>query len=259
MRRREFIGVVASASALWSRSVCAQQGGHASHRRAHELRCKQPGSCKGVLRRFGRAFSSWDGSRIATCGSISAGVLATRTVRQYAAELVALSPDVVLAAASSVLGPLLQATRTIPIVFAQVIDPVGAGYVSSLARPGGNATGFTNFDFTLSGKWLELLKEVAPGVTRVAAIRNPTVATGIGQFAAIQVAAASLRISLHPFDVRSAGDIERALTSFADEPGSGLLVIQGATGSIAKQSSPSPLGTACLRFIPFATSSLAAG
>ena len=116
---------------------------------------------------------------------------------------------------TATVAPLLQATRTVPIVFVSVIDPVGAGFVDSLARPGGNATGFTIFDYSMGGKWLELLKEIAPGVTRVAVLRDPAVASGIGQFGAIQAVAPSFGVELRPVDVRDAGEIERGITAFA--------------------------------------------
>ena len=136
-------------------------------------------------------------------------------MRRYAAELVALAPDVILANGSSTVAPLRQATRTVPIVFVNVIDPVGAGLVDSLARPGGNATGFTIFEYGMSAKWLELLKEIVPGVTRAAVLRDPAMAAGIGQFAAIQAVAPSLGVELSPVDVRDAGEIERAVAAFA--------------------------------------------
>ena len=113
------------------------------------------------------------------------------------------------------MGPLQQATRTVPIVFANVVDPVGAGFVDSLARPGGNATGFMNFEYSLSAKWLELLKQIAPGVTRAAVLRDPANPAGIGQFGAIQAVAPSFGVELSPVDVRDAGEIERAITAFA--------------------------------------------
>jgi putative ABC transport system substrate-binding protein len=125
-------------------------------------------------------------------------------------------------------APLLQATRTVPIVFAVVIDPVGAGFVDSLARPGGNATGFTVFEYGMSGKWLELLKQIAPGVTRAAVLRDPTIASGIGQFAAVQAVAPSLGVDLSAVDVRDAGEIERAVTAFARSSNDGLIVTASA-------------------------------
>ena len=135
--------------------------------------------------------------------------------RKFAAELVALVPEVILATGSAGLIPLLQVTRTIPIVFTIVPDPVGAGFVDTLARPGGNATGFSQFEYSLSSKWLELLKEVAPGVTRVAVLREPGLTAAIAQFAALQAVAPSLRMELVPLNMREAGEIERMLAAFA--------------------------------------------
>src|SRR4030095_11295022 len=134
------------------------------------------------------------------------------------------APDVILAAGGAVVAPLLQATRAVPIVFAQTPDPVGAGFVASLARPGGNATGFTIFEFGMGGKWLELLKEIAPRVTRAAVLRDPAVASGIRQFAAVQAVAPSLGVDLSPVDVRDAGEIERAVAAFANGLNGGLIV-----------------------------------
>ena len=145
-------------------------------------------------------------------------------IRRHAAELAALAPDVILAHGASTVGPLLQATRTVPIVFPIVGDPVGAGFVDSLARPGGNATGFMTFEYSLSGKWLELLKQIAPGVTRVAVLRDPRQGTGTSQFAAIQAVAPSLRVEVTPVNVRDAGEIERAVAAFARAPNGGLIV-----------------------------------
>jgi len=136
---------------------------------------------------------------------------------------------VILAHSSAAVAPLRQASRTIPIVFTLVADPVGAGYVNSLAQPGGNVTGFTNFEYSIGGKWLELLKEIAPNVTRVAVLRESFVASGIGQFGAIQGVAQSLGIELRPIDLRDAADIEREITAFGQQPNGGLIV----TGSPA--------------------------
>jgi putative tryptophan/tyrosine transport system substrate-binding protein len=130
--------------------------------------------------------------------------------RRFAAELAAFAPEVILASGSAAAGPLLQVTRTVPIVFAIVPDPVGAGFVDSLARPGGNATGFVSFDYGISGKWLELLKEIAPGVRRAAVLRDPAITAGIGQWGAIQTAAPSLGLEVSPLNVRDAAEIERA-------------------------------------------------
>jgi putative tryptophan/tyrosine transport system substrate-binding protein len=146
-------------------------------------------------------------------------------IRRHAAELAALGPDVILAGTgTTTVAPLLQATRTVPIVFTVVIDPVGAGFVDSLARPGGNATGFTVFEYGISGKWLELLKQIAPTVTRAAVLRDPNIASGIGQFAAVQAVAPSLGVDLSAVDVRDAAEIERAVTAFARSSVGGLIV-----------------------------------
>ena len=146
-------------------------------------------------------------------------------IRRHAAELAASAPDVLLAAnGTATVAPLLQATQTVPIVFVNVIDPVGAGFVASLAQPGGNATGFTIYEYSMSGKWLELLKEIAPHVKRAAVLRDPAIASGIGQFGALQVLAPSLRVELSPIDVRDPGTIERALTAFSRMPNGGLVV-----------------------------------
>jgi putative ABC transport system substrate-binding protein len=144
--------------------------------------------------------------------------------QRYAAELAALAPDVLMTPGSSTLAPMLQATRTIPIIFVHVPDPVGAGFVDSLARPGGNATGFLLFEYGISGKWLELLREIAPGVTRVAVIRDPAITAGIGQWGAIQSVAPSLGMEVSPVNVRDAGEIERAIAAFARVANGGLIV-----------------------------------
>jgi ABC-type uncharacterized transport system substrate-binding protein len=144
--------------------------------------------------------------------------------RKSAAELIALAPDVILAAGSATMGPLLQTTRTVPIVFVHVPDPVGAGFVDSLARPGGNATGFVQFEYGMSTKWLELLKEIAPTVTRAAVMRDPAITAGIGQFGAIQAMAPSLGMEAIPVNVRDATEIERVVATFARTPNGGLIV-----------------------------------
>jgi len=145
-------------------------------------------------------------------------------IRKDAAELVALAPDVILASGGQVVAPLLEATRTVPIVFTQTPDPVGAGFVASLARPGGNVTGFTIFEFGMSGKWLELLKQVAPGVTRAAVLLDPSNPAGTGQWGAIQAVAPSFGVELKPVDVRTVGGIEHAVTEFARGTNGGLIV-----------------------------------
>ncbi len=155
--------------------------------------------------------------------------------RRYAAELVALAPDVILASGGTVVGALLQATRTVPIVFTQTPDPVAAGFVASLARPGGNATGFTTSEYGISAKWLELLKEIAPSVTRVAVLRDPTIAAGIGQFALIQSVASSFGVELSPIDVRDDSEIERGVTAFARGSNSGLIVTSSASAALHRE------------------------
>jgi ABC-type uncharacterized transport system substrate-binding protein len=152
--------------------------------------------------------------------------------RTYATELVGLAPDVTLASASASVAALQQASRSVPIVFANVIDPVGAGFVASLAQPGGNATGFTSFEYGISGKWLELLREVVPHMTRAAVLRDPALAAGIGQFAAIQSNASSSAVELSAIDTRDLGEIERAVVAFARKPNGALVVTASASALI---------------------------
>ena len=149
-------------------------------------------------------------------------------VDKHAVELVALAPDVIVSTGPAGMAPLLQATRTLPIVFANVADPVGAGFVDSLARPGGNATGFLQFEYSLSGKWLELLKQLAPHVTRAAVLRDPSITSGIGQFAVIESVAPFLGVEVNVINVRDAAEIERGVTAFARFPKGGLVVTASA-------------------------------
>jgi putative ABC transport system substrate-binding protein len=160
---------------------------------------------------------------------------AVGTLRRHAAELVALAPDAILAGVGGTVAPLLQATRTVPIVFAQSIDPVGTGFVASLARPGGNVTGFTQFEYSLAGKWPELLREIAPRVARAAILRESTTAAGIGQWAVIQAAAQSFGMELSPVAVHEAGEIERGVSAFARGSNGGLIVVVGASASNHRQ------------------------
>jgi ABC-type uncharacterized transport system substrate-binding protein len=153
-------------------------------------------------------------------------------MRKYAAELVALAPDVILAHSSAAVAPLLQASRTVPVVFALVADPVGSGFVNSLARPGGNVTGFTNFEYAMSGKWLELLKEIAPNLKCAAVLRESAIAAGPGQFGAIQAAAPTLGVDVRPVDVRVASEIERDITAFAQGRNGGLIVTGSPAASV---------------------------
>ena len=154
--------------------------------------------------------------------------------RRYAAELIALTPDVILASGGAIVGPLLQVTRTVPIVFTQTPDPVAAGFVASLARPGGYATGFTQVEYGTAAKWLELLKEIAPHVTRAAILRDPAVPEGIGQFTVIQSAAPALKVEVSPVDIRNGGEIERALTEFARSPNGGLILTSSALANVQR-------------------------
>jgi putative tryptophan/tyrosine transport system substrate-binding protein len=153
-------------------------------------------------------------------------------IRKHAAELVALAPDVILAQDSSTVGPLQQATRGVAIVFVIVPDPVGAGFIDSLARPGGNATGFLMFEYGISGKWVELLKQVAPGVTQAAVIRDPALTAGIGQWGAVQTAAPSLGVEVRPVGVRNADEIERGITAFARGSNGGLIVTASPSATV---------------------------
>jgi putative ABC transport system substrate-binding protein len=155
--------------------------------------------------------------------------------RKYAAELVALTPDVILATGTPVMDALQQATRTVPVVFVTVIDPVGAGFVESLARPGGNSTGFTLFEYGTSGKWLELLEEMTPGTKRVAVLRDSTIGSGTAQLAAIQALAPSLGVDLHPIGVRNADEITLSVTAFANSSGSGLIVTASTLALLHRQ------------------------
>jgi putative ABC transport system substrate-binding protein len=150
-------------------------------------------------------------------------------IRKFVAELVALAPDVIVASGSVVVPPMVRATRDIPIVFLQVIDPVGSGLIASMAHPGGNVTGFTQFEYSLAGKWLELLKEIAPNVSRVAVLRDATRGPGIGQFAVIQAMAPPHRVELSPINAGDPAEMERGIAAFARIPDAGLVVTVGGT------------------------------
>jgi putative tryptophan/tyrosine transport system substrate-binding protein len=156
------------------------------------------------------------------------------STRRYAAELIALAPDVIVSIGSISVAPLQQATRTIPIVFMNVPDPVGAGFVESMSHPGGNITGFSNFEYSMSGKWAELLKQIAPNVTRALVFRDPTSAAGIGQFAAVRSVAQSLGVELTPVNVRDTDEIERAVAAFARSGNGGVIVTAGGTAAHRK-------------------------
>jgi putative ABC transport system substrate-binding protein len=152
-------------------------------------------------------------------------------IRKHAAELVALAPDVIVANGSATVAPLMQMTRTVPIVFPVVVDPVGAGFVESLARPAGNATGFMDGEYSMGAKWLELLKQIAPNVTRAAVLRDGTQGSGTTQFGVIQAVAPSLKVEVNPVNVRDAGEIERAVAAFGRAPNGGLVVTTGSAAT----------------------------
>jgi len=225
MKRRQFIGLIGGAAAAWPLAARAQQSEQV--RRVGMLIGQAADDVDGKARLAafvqGLQQLGWTDGRNVRIDTRWGGGDADR-MRRYAAELVALAPDVILAGGTAAVGILLQATRTVPIVFASVADPVGAGYVDSVARPGGNATGFLLFEYGTSGKWLELLKEIAPGVTRVAVIRDAAIAAGIGQLAAIQSVAPSFGVELTPLNVRDAAEIERAVTVFAKSSKGGLIL-----------------------------------
>jgi putative ABC transport system substrate-binding protein len=231
MRRRTFIGILGGAAA-WPLAARAQQG---EMRRIGVLMGMTAGDPEAQARLTafvqGLQQSGWTVGQDVQVDSRWAGVNID-DMRKYAAELVALAPVAILAHSSAAVAPLLQATRTVPIVFTIVADPVGAGYVESLARPGGNATGFTNFEYSIAGKWLELLKGIAPGVTRAAVLRESAISAGPGQFGAIQAVAPSLGVELRPVDVRDAGEIERAITAFAGSSNGGLIVTGSPAASV---------------------------
>jgi ABC-type uncharacterized transport system substrate-binding protein len=233
MRRREFITFLGGAVAAWPLAARAQQ--LERMRRVGVLMSVAADDSQSSARitAFAQGLQQfgWTDGRNVRIEYRWAGGDAER-FRKYAAELVALAPDVILANSSTAVAAFLQATRSVPIVFVGIVDPVGAGFVDSLARPGGNTTGFTLFEYGMSGKWLEQLKEIAPRVTRVAVFRDPSLASGGGQLGAIQSVAPSFGVELSPVGVRDAGEIERAVTAFARGSNGGLIVT-GSTSARA--------------------------
>jgi len=228
MLRREFITLASGAAATWPLTAHAQQpermrriGAFAGIEDDAEGQARFAAFVQG-LRQLG-----WTDGRNVRIDYRWGGGNADN-IRKHAAELASLAPDLILAAGAAVVGPLLQATRTVPIVFVVVPDPVGAGFVDSLARPGGNATGFITYEYSISAKWLELLKQIAPAVTRAAILRDPAISTGIGQFGAIQAVAQSLGMEVIPVNVRDAREIERAVAAFALSSNGGLIVTASA-------------------------------
>jgi putative ABC transport system substrate-binding protein len=229
MKRREFITLLGGAAVTWPLAARAQQPD--GMRRIGVLMSLASDDPAGKTRLTaflqGLEQLGWiDGRNVRIDTRWAAGD--AERIRKYAAELVALAPDVILATGSSTPGPLQQASRAVPIVFVVVPDPVGAGFVDSLAQPGGNATGFTAFEYGISGKWVELLKQIAPGVTRAAVLRDPATAAGAGQFGAIQAVAPSLGVEVSPVNMRDAGEIERAVAAFARSTNGGLILTASA-------------------------------
>jgi putative ABC transport system substrate-binding protein len=225
VRRRDFVKAIAGLAVAWPLIARAQQSGRMRRIGVLEPLAADDPEAEARHKAFVDALQQlgWTVGQNVQLDYRSAGGDPDR-LRSVVAELVALAPDVILSQSSNTLAAVLQATRTIPIVFTVVADPVGAGYVDSLARPGGNATGFTNFEYSIAGKWLEFLKEIAPRVTRVAVLRDPSIAAGPGQFAAIQGVAESRGVELRPINVRDAGEIEKAITAFASVANGGLIV-----------------------------------
>jgi putative tryptophan/tyrosine transport system substrate-binding protein len=234
MNRREFITLLGGAAAAWPFAARAQQGERM--RRVGVLMGQAADDLEAQARVAafvqGLQELGWTDGRNVRVDIRWPAADADRA-RRYAAELVALAPDVILAPGNFTMGPLLQATRTVPIVFGSIIDPVGAGFVESLARPGGNATGFILFEYAMSAKWLELLKQIAPSVTRAAVIRDPAIPSGVGQWGAIQSAAPSFGVEVSPINVRDdAGDIERAVAGFARASNGGLILTGSALAGL---------------------------
>jgi len=232
MRRREFILLLGGAAVTWPLAARAQQPERMRRIGVLLNAAADDAEYQARLGAFLQALAllGWTigrNVRIDTRWANNAD-----DIRRHAAELAALAPDVILASGAGPVGALLQATRTVPIVFPVVVDPVDAGFIDSLARPGGNATGFLLFEYSLSGKWLELLKQIAPGLTRVAVLRDPAISAGIGQFGAIQAVAPSLRVEVNPVNLRDAGEIERAVAAFARSPNGGLIVTGSAWANV---------------------------
>jgi putative ABC transport system substrate-binding protein len=235
VKRREFITLLGGAAA-WPIVARAQQGERMRRIGVLTPLAAEDPEHKARLAAFVQGLQqlSWAVERNVRIDT-RAGADDADRARTYAAELVALAPDVILATGGSVVGPLIKVTRSVPIVFTQTPDPVGAGFVDSLARPGGNATGFTLFEYGTSGKWLELLKEIAPGVTRAAVLRDAAIPQGSGQFGAIQSVAPSFGVELRPVDVHDGGAIERAVAAFAQSPNGGLIVTASGLANVHRE------------------------
>jgi putative tryptophan/tyrosine transport system substrate-binding protein len=242
-KRREFITLLGGAAATWPLAARAQQRERMrSVGVLLNLAADDPmGQARVAAFVQGLQAAGWSDGRNVRIDTRWAAA-DPGNYRKYAAELIALGPDVILAATTAAVVQLQQASRTVPIVFVGAIDPVGSGLITSMARPGGNVTGFVIFEYALAAKWLELLKEIAPGVKRAAVLRDATVASGIGQFAAIQ-AAGSVGMELSAIDLRNAGEIERAIADFAQRPNGGLIVTASQFGT----NHPGPLAALAAR------------
>ena len=230
MKRRQFITLLGGAAAAWPVAARAQEGERM--RRIGVLTAGTPPQDADMQVRNAAFLQTlqqlgWTVGRNVQI-DYRWGMGSADSNRRYAAELVALAPEVIVGAGTASVGPLMQATRTVPIVFVSVADPVGAGFVQSLSRPGGNATGFIQFEYSLSGKWVELLKEIAPGVTRAAVVRDPALTSGIGQFAVIQSVASSVGVEVSPINPRDASEIAGAVEAFAHSSNGGLIVTSSA-------------------------------
>jgi putative ABC transport system substrate-binding protein len=230
VKRREFISLIGGAATAWPLAGRAQQPGE----RVRRIGVLLPAAAddpewQARVGAFLQALAllGWTIGRNVRIDTRWATTNAGE-IRRHAAELAALAPDVILAGGTTPAVPLLQATRTVPIVFTLGVDPVGAGFVDSLARPGGNATGFMSYEFGMGGKWLELLKQIAPGVTRVAVLRDATLAAAMSLFAAMQAVAPSLGVEVIPVNMRNAGEIEQSVETFARSPNGGLIPVGSA-------------------------------
>lgn len=235
MQRREFIGLLGGAAAAWPLAARAQRA-ERMRRIAVLTDLAENDTSRQRVAAFvqGLADQGWREGRDVRI-DIRWGANSPENSRKPAAELLALEPDVILTSASAAAATMQQMTSTIPIVFVLVVDPVAAGFVDGLARPGRNLTGFTLFEYSIGGKWLELLKEIAPKITRVAVLRDVGVAAGSGQFGAIQAAALSLGVELRPLGVRDADEIERGISAFAPGPNDGLLVTASPLASMHRE------------------------
>jgi ABC-type uncharacterized transport system substrate-binding protein len=237
MRRRDFIKVIGGTAAAWPLTVRAQQVDRVRRIGVLTSGCAADDpDAQDNIAAFGQVLQQlgWtDGRNVRIDYRWGAGN--ADNIRKYAAEFAARTPDVIFTSGTASMPPLLQATRTVPIVFVNVADPVGAGLVDSMARPGGNATGFIQFEYSLSGKWLELLKQIAPRVTRAVVLRDPAVTSGIGQFAVIQSVAPSVGVEVSPVNLRDAGEIERALGAFARSSNGGLIVTASALALLHRE------------------------